>query len=382
MLFYLITFILGLVLDTVRQNNKTTKRLRKLFVVWLYIFLCFGYMTGSDWRGYELNYQTIHLSQLYFTKELGFYTLFRLIRFVISDYWITAGLLKCIYLYTLLRIIKKLTPYWISVISLLLTGGLIFILINNPLRFMVALIFINVAVELILDKKYYISVLLIVLSFFFHNTCVFFLIIIPITMMAKRIASWNRWILVVAYMVVVYISSQAYILESIRSSLVGQLMLLSEEVKDYSTYIVDDNSSFFTIGNMVGIFFFFLVLYTRDTIVAKYEQGGFIFGMTVVYLFLARLLFTIPTGFRLNIPLEPFYMLYIVMLIKSKHILRWVFLAYFCLAFPRTLWNTYNYIPYSNSIPYILTDHKPYIERSNYNIIKYKERTGKDWEGQ
>ena len=42
--------------------------------------------------------------------------------------------------------------------------------------------------------------------------------------------------------------------------------------------------------------------------------------------------------------------------------------------------NGYSYIPYSNSIYYIITEHKSYNERDAYNFKAYKERTGHDFE--
>jgi hypothetical protein len=380
MLFYLLTFVLGFVLDFANQDNKTIINIRKIFVVWLYVFLCFGYMTGSDWRGYEITYETIHTIQFFFHREIGFYSLFRLLRVFISDYWLAVGLLKCLYFYTLLRVLKKLTPYWLSVVSLLMTGSLIFILIDNPLRFMVALTIVNIAIEFVLDKKYLVSAALVVASFFFHNTCIFFIVIIPLSLFADKLSNVNRLVLAIIFLGVVFLSSNVAIIETIRTSVVGQVILLSEGMKDYSSYMVESNKSFFSIGNIIGIIFFFLVLFSRDKVIGNYKNGEFVYGMALIYMFFARVLIMIPTGFRLNIPFDTFYMLYIVYLIRSKCFYKWIFIAYFCIAFPRHLWTSYVYVPYSNSIPYILSKHKPYNERSTYNFNAYYERTGKAWD--
>ena len=41
------------------------------------------------------------------------------------------------------------------------------------------------------------------------------------------------------------------------------------------------------------------------------------------------------------------------------------------------LWTSFDLIPYSNSIHYIVFGHKTYSERYEYNIKAYQERTGK-----
>ena len=51
-------------------------------------------------------------------------------------------------------------------------------------------------------------------------------------------------------------------------------------------------------------------------------------------------------------------------------------ILYILLAFGKKLWTVYDMIPYSNSIPYILTEHLPYSERVNYNPTEYYNRTG------
>ena len=381
MLFYLITFILGFALDYAPRQKSLTKQLRKVFVVWLYVFLCFGYMTGSDWRGYEVLYESINYTQFFFNTEVGFYAVFRLFASIISDYWLAVGILKCIYLYTLLRVVKKITPYWLSVVSLLMTGSLTFVLIDNPLRFMMALIFVNIAIELILEKKYILSAVLISISVLFHNVSIFFFLIILFSIYAKKIAEINQVVLGVLYIVVAFVSSQSVLIEGVRSSFVAQYLLYNEGMKDYSSYQVEGNAAFFTIGSLLGIAFFFLVILSRDKVVGKYENGKYVYGLAIVSMFLSRLLILVPTGFRLNIPFGLFYMVYIVYLIRAKHVFMWIFIAYFCVSFPRSLWNAYVYIPYTNSIPYIinLKEHKSYTERSAYNIIAYRDRTGHDF---
>ena len=76
MFIYIVTFLLGILLDNIRVH----RNVRRAFIVWLYIFLCFGYMTGSDWRAYELQYQFVDYYYLNVTYEKGFYALFYFVK--------------------------------------------------------------------------------------------------------------------------------------------------------------------------------------------------------------------------------------------------------------------------------------------------------------
>jgi len=66
----------------------------------------------------------------------------------------------------------------------------------------------------------------------------------------------------------------------------------------------------------------------------------------------------------------------VAMLLKKGNLLKLLFVSYFMLLMSKSLWQGYVYLPYSNSIWYILTEHKQYSERDNNNINFYRQRTG------
>ena len=144
MVWYIVTIALGIFLDLGKiRNSKNWTTYRNVYVVWLYVFLCFGYMNGSDWRDYEIQYEHIHSDIHYVTNEHAFYYLWYLISLVIKDYWVMAALLKAIYLTTVIKLTQKITPYWLATIGFLMPISLVFMLIQNPLRYMVALTVVN-----------------------------------------------------------------------------------------------------------------------------------------------------------------------------------------------------------------------------------------------
>lgn len=382
MIYYILTVIIGVALDFWGGYSKSTILMRKCFVLWLYVFLCFGYMTGSDWRTYEMQYMYMNsISDLGWLNEMGFNFVFFSLKKILSDFWLVVGVLKCLYLYTLLRVAKLITPHWLAVISLMITGDLSFMLIDNPLRFMTALVLVNLALELCLKNKIALALLLVFLSFFMHNTSIFYLLLIPCVLFAERIARWNKVLLAILYVLFLYVGSSVQILEYMRQSMISFLITLSEDVRAYSAYEITSNASFFSLGNMFGVMMFLIILLTRDIIIWKHENGKMVYSMAIINAMLSKLLIIIPTGFRLAIPFSIFYIVYMVFLLRSTSLLKWFFVAYISISFPLNLWTTYKYIPYSNSIPYILTGHIDYNTRSRYNINAYEKRTGKTYNG-
>ena len=136
-LLYLVTFGLCVWLDL---KPNASNGFRKFFIVWLYVFLCFGYMTGSDWRSYEPDYGD---SPMYYaiTESVFYYCFFGLSK-VIPDYWLAVGLLKMLYLHSFFKVVRSYTDKYLFVTAVVFQT-LLFMLIDNPLRYMVALTCVN-----------------------------------------------------------------------------------------------------------------------------------------------------------------------------------------------------------------------------------------------
>lgn len=383
LLLYLGTFLCGFILDKKYDGHTQTKG-RKLFVMWLYIFLCFGYMTGSDWRGYEAEYEKGDTYR-YLSEPLSYLFLTALPN-VIKDFWIALGLAKCVYLFVLLRFVKKLTPYYLSTTSLLLNISLCFMLISNPLRYMLALIPVTIAltifIEIIFKEKekdlrnIVIIVLLLCTAVLFHNVALFFLVLFPIIYVFRDITHYNRLLLLGAFLLTIIITSNIDLLNSIKDTV--NLFLMSKgDIKEYDTYTAENNDAIFSIGNILKLIFFCIILYARDSLQSD-QRSKFLYSVTIIYFFFDRFFLLIPTGFRLVIPLSGIYAALIIDMFHSTKLKKVgsVFIIYMFLAFSNSLWTSYDQIPYSNSIPYILTGHLDITERSNYNPAAYTKRTG------
>lgn len=380
---YIGTFLLGIRLDFADQNKKIIRQIRWLFVAWLYIFFCFGYMTGSDWRGYELDFQNMssfndrqRLGES--NLEMGFWSVFYILKILIGDFFLVIGVLKILYLYSTISVIKKLTDKWLCSMSILMPMSSCFMLIDNPLRFMVALVFINISLVYLIDNKKLKALFFILLSVLFHNTCILFLLLLPFLNGYKVILRFNNAIIFIAYLIVVYIFSGDTIVGQIAEQIKEQMLIMGG--KNYSSYAETNSEAFFTLGSFINMVLMGGLLILRKDIV-KMPNGELMFACSVVYFFFFRIFIFIPSGFRIAVPFTYFLAAAFGTVITKKIniLLKTIVIVFFVLLLSRKILVGYVYLPYSNSIPYIITEHKPYNERSQYNFIEYKKRTGHEY---
>lgn len=384
-LLYLFTIFIGFYLDYRNEVSRDNRFLKRAYLLWLCLFLCFGYTTGADWIFYEPFYNTSEMNTMLYVTEPASWLTFQYMPKLIPDFWLFLGLAKCAYLYSVYFLLSRITERWLAVIALMIPCQLGFMLIQNPLRFMFGIIFINFSLFYLYrgltnkEKRvnsFIIIIGLIIIAGLFHNVCFIYLIIIPLLYLAPYVKRINVVVLFLFYILLTIIFSDVDFIVAITGNSV-QYVLQHVSIKDYSaSYITENNDTLFTIGNLFSIAIFAFILITRNKIVLYSEDGYILYGITVVYCMLSRALVLVPTGFRIPLPLIAFYVIYIIYMFKSDRYLGKVFVLYFVLAFTKKLWNNYDFIPYTNSIPYILTEHLPYTERYDYNATECFERTG------
>lgn len=370
---YLATFLVGFALDRKRSNVKG----KKLYIIWLYVFLCFGYMTGSDWRSYEQDYYSGGVLATGDT-EFGFYFIFDLASKLNIDFWLFSGFLKCLFLFSVIRLLKLVTPYFTSCLSICMVDSLLFMLVDYPMRFTAACTFLLLAVPFLFQRKVLPFVLVSSVGIIFHNTIVITILFFLICYFCPdKILNINKYLLCIIFIVFAFAASNVSRVESIQIYVTA---LISETgVRDFSkSYLTEDNSSFFTIGSFINIGLTCFVFLIKNYFKEVNEVWKTVCKFAIVSSFFSRILQIVPTGFRLTIPLYLFSTVIIVSyLYKNGCRLKYAFIVLYVMMLSEHLYYAYTYIPYSNSIPYIITqDHIPYSERSQHNLTKFLERTG------
>lgn len=132
-------FFLLLLLTSLSSAFSRYGRWRKIVLVALGIFLCTGYMTGSDWRAYETMFQFANDAFFWegYNKEWGFVLLLKFFKFLQFDFWWFWILMKVFCFWVVVKTLRQYTLpgsmfYW--ALFYFYAYFAIFYFIDNPMR--------------------------------------------------------------------------------------------------------------------------------------------------------------------------------------------------------------------------------------------------------
>lgn len=383
LILYLGTISWGFRLDSIRTHNLIARR---IYIIWLFIFLCFGYMVGTDWRNYEPWYHNIDFEIYRMITEPLSGILFWFFSKHSVDFWLFIGLAKCCYLGSSLFLLSKITDKWMTCAALMVVSQYAFLLICNPLRFMLAMIPINFCLyylylylQKVRVKLFYPKIFCLLLAaVLFHNSCIMYIPIVLCCLCLNKLSSLNNLTLLVVYLLVMIMTSSVDLINTIKNSILG-FFSIAIDIKEYAQFEASSNEALLSIGNILRVLFFVLILLTRDKVVSRFSNGKIVFGFAIIYCLIVRFSILIPTGFRIPMPFVAFYTVYIIYMGKVAFSYCLIIILYSILSFTLKLWNAFEYIPYSNSIYYIINGHIDFNKRYWNNFYENHDRTG-DWD--
>lgn len=368
-MIYLFTFLLCLVVDKMKIKHKN---IYFLVVIWLYAFLCFGYMTGSDWREYELMYNNQDFERILYKGEYGFAYLMKLFNLFIDDFWIFSAIVKIFFLCNLIKFFGFFSESKIYALGLSFCFNTLFLIIDCPMRFMIGVSFMLIAIRFLIFQKFRYYLLLFLVAALMHNSLLL-IGIIPIIiyflspLIAEKIHDKFLWLF---FIFCLLISNHPIIRETIYG--IGESIPMLEH---YLYWYGEDRVTDFSILSLLktGVIGSFLIL--NGGKIKTCKNGSFVFSMVFFSLTIGLFLELIPTGFRLNIIPKFFQVIALASLlsaIKYKEILSFRILlkcsliSLFFILLMKDMQSP-KYTPYSNSIYYIVTGHLPYSYRYTHN---------------
>lgn len=380
MALYLVTFFLCFIVD--RINSKIFKR---LFLIWLYVFFCFGYTVGSDWRTYELCYS------LPIEENNSIYILYNIITACAYrlgiDFWLYTGIIKCIFLYSLISVIKIFSNKIYCVLGLMMPSVLLFLLIDCPFKFMMALILLLFGFKFLIYRKLKYFIVVSVFASCIHFVSIFISILLLLVYFLKDfIVNIKFFILFLMLLLSTIISTSLSFFSTLSSTLADIVPLLEGKVESYS---VETTAGWLTLGNVVNYIFFVFLYFSKGRILAM-PYGSYLFSGAIMSKLLFGILLIIPSGFRFNIFNLILYSIALsaasfkmVFYKSTRYDIRQIVLIFTCIyssyILTHTVYTSYVYLPYTNSIPRILsgTSGENYHERSALGVDEYYKRTGK-----
>lgn len=375
-MWYLLAFICCFLIDADKQKNPL---IRGALIFLVITILCFGYMTGTDWRNYEHYFYNPNLGEHFTDREPGFTIFNRIAGQVISDFWIFSAICKIFYTYSLIHLIKRFSPYPWSVFALTLVISSLFLIVNCPLRFMLALGIYYFAFSYFLSKKYVIASVLSFISLTFHVTLIILILISCLGIFSDKIFKLKRKVLVILSIFCMFLSSQIWLYNFIFNALLGYIGL---DMFQDSGYAIFSSGAVFTIGALWQFCMICLIIYFKAKF-ADIQYGKLIFTYSVAFFCLSVICLPIYSAFRITLFCSTFFCISIVFIVHQQlnlfiqtRYIRKIIYMFFGLLVIKTVYGSFVYYPYSNSIPYIISGHLPYNVRSQYNITEYSKFSG------
>lgn len=360
MFIYLFSIIVLFITSYTRYNPKTEK---VLFVL-LAIFLCFGYMCGSDWRNYESEFYSNFSHR---AVEPGYMFISNLLVNNGVGFWVFHTITKVLCWCSFLHIFKLLWPernLGFPLMLFMASFGF-FLFIDCPFRNLISVAIFLLFIPCLEKKKYLLYIIGVLLASSFHLSA-FCFVVLPFL----NINKFSNKILLLLYFTVFIV-----LLSGLDQVLVN--FVLSPFPFLHSKVLAYEDSELIqggviSIGLILRLICLFGMLYFRDRLYA--EGKHFIFSMCYIYLILSLFSYSMPILFRVPLFLSPFFVLMEAEIInyflndRTRTVLKFFYLMVALTITIRTASSVY-LVPYTNVIPYWIKGRYPsYVQRSNYNF--------------
>ncbi len=377
MLIYFIGPISLLLLD---KLHETSTRLEKKGLEYLVIsfsafILCTGYMTGSDWRGYELLYNDISISNLStVSREWLFYLYMLSFKFIGVQFFHFLIFTKAIIFIDTIRVLTKYSKNDLFSVFFFLAYSVfgLFLFVDNPLRFMIALGIAMHAFDHIIKRQPIRFIITVLIAFLFHITAI---VIIPAYFVKQIRLSKFKIILFYSLFYFLFSTSMLLtILEVLYKYWPNTINML------FRTYILKaqlETMTTLSIGLVFHYFLFLIIVLNKDNI-ENSLYGKYLFAFAIIYFILFKIGLIFPTAFRLALYFIPFFIASLCIIFKSSFLssyyIKPVVVLYLLFSLYDNVYNSWTYYPYSNYFVALISGEKDFSYRSEYNKAKYQDR--------
>lgn len=337
----------------------------------LMLFLCFGYMTGSDWRGYESEYYEEFSVRL---LEPGYMLLSNLFSRAGINFWVFHILFKCLFfilsIYFIRTHVNKQADYSIPNnqfffgLMLWVASFGFYMLIDCPFRNLISCLVMIPAFNCLLQRRYVLYYILTLLAISFHYSAVV-LLFLPLV----NVRSLSTKSLVTIYFAVLIVLSigGATLIVSLASRFLPPI--LQERILYYEAWA---ESGVFHLGLIPRLLCLWGILRYRVAIVEKYTYGNEIISFCYFYLIMSLVYSAYPVLFRSALFLAPFYILGMVYALDSMTPSLKIPTKFFWFAIAMAITFTgvrsSSYVPYTNILyHYVSGKMYEYDYRDKYN---------------
>lgn len=373
MFIYYALLLLGLV-PLLRGHVTFTWYNKAYWYVLVPIILCFGYMTGSDWRNYELEWNLINVDNYnpfedgY--EEPGYWFLCYYAKKIGLGFWELNILIKLIGYYAFLRIYRFFDNNCAWGLSYALVFWMLNSLINFPARNFCAWICFFYGLKYIYERDWKKYIIVCALGLFFHKATIFSIPLYFLTYrMKEKSLKMSIWFIIpIVYLILVF---RVQLLEYF--SLL-KFLDLDRRIGNYLESGTDNpylQRTSFSVGLIIRSLVFVVATFYYKEITSRFKYGQFVLNMGLVVVLYDAIATFIPIIARAHGSILIMYCVlfsYLMQVVKVNRILiKGIVTAILLLYTTLTIQQGYIYVPYSNYLTYIFRDKPSYFYRDSYN---------------
>lgn len=362
-MFFYILSILWCFFSFLFKCLRTSRRWYLLTTLMLCVFLCFGYMTGSDWRSYEPMYESVKIDHLFYDYywEPGYYLwmlIFKVLHFEFWSFFITT---KVLVFSIISHVVNKFaSEYRYLIWMFFLPFFAFYLFIDNPMRNLIAVAIILYAFKCLINRDFVKFLAFILLASSFHITA---LILIPLFfLLLKRVQTKIYLILMLCLMI---FFSNDFIVNLLLN--ITGFGYIEQKIVTYVDS-EDGGGQVFSAKMFINLFFFLLLLWKREKIEA-YPNGLFLLNTSLFFVLFYRVGLGMHILYRFQLYFCLPYCIGVVLLIRTfttrSHFIYAIFILFLSFA-GSTAVRTWKYVPYTNYLCY-LYDSLSFDYRDSYN---------------
>ena len=343
--------------------------------IYLCIFLCFGYMTGSDWKVYEFMYDNLDFNKFFYgySSEPGYYLYMMLFKKCGIPFWaffiFTKTIIFIIIYQALFDCCRE--SAWLALVYFIPWFGL-YMFIDNPMRNCIAVAIFTLSVRYIIERDFWKFFLIMLVAGSFHVTALFLIVFYFILTKNPR-----KYVWAVLFVTVNLLFAKRDLLVTIIAKIFGLIPYFQNKLITY--FVLDSvfvDGKIFSFGLMWQTGLFVLMLCYKECIIEKIgdKMGLFAFNCAMVYMLFVRLATTVPMFTRVQLFFSVYLVICIGLVVVSfDYHSRWMFAS---LLLAVSFYTGYDkitgsarYVPYSNIVGYVIKgDFPSYSSRYYYNL--------------
>ena len=379
---YILFFVCCLIF-ALKKHGGHVKTEEKLLLIVLGIFLCTSYMTGSDWRSYELDYYDVNSIEDCLSKpgEFVFYIVCMILNKLGIDFWFFWILTKFVCYYVT---IKKIIQYsgtsrwW--VIFFFYSYCALFYYIDNPMRNLISSIIILYNIDAFIYSRYKKAAFTLFCASLIHVSAI---LAAPMLLVASNLKlSLKRALLI---LLLIYLAAYTFWISGLSQQVTLIMTLISGDDFRGQLYMqqgADKGGIILSIGSIFQILLFVLSALGYSKTRTNDAFDRFIYNISFFYAGSLLLEVALPILGRLSMYFFLPYILFVVKYLISGYtsafktprqyatIYRFVLVCFLASVIYKNITNSYRYIPYSSYIGYLFQEKPTYDYRDSYNYLK------------